>query len=146
MQKSVRASVIFKSTCTCAQLVILWILRIFFFPSFVHGPDGKYREFCAQARRKIAECLRFFQKFSQTASLNTLNLLFSIDCFNILGLYRTSSLVGKSVKIIKSWLSRNQTFSFPDTGLLTLIKIKARLNHQWNKILMILPNISVVCT
>ena len=31
MQKSVRASVIFKSTCTCARLVILWILRVFFF-------------------------------------------------------------------------------------------------------------------
>ena len=39
-----------------------------------------------------------------------------------IGLYRTSRPVQKSDKFSKSGLSRNRTFSLPDTGLLTLWK------------------------
>jgi hypothetical protein len=44
-----------------------------------------------------------------------------------LGLYRTSRPVRKSGKFSKSGLSGNRTFSFPDTGLLTLLKIEKKL-------------------
>ena len=45
----------------------------------------------------------------------------------ILGLYRTSRPVRKSGKFSKSGLSKNRrTFSFPDAGLLTLLKIQTK--------------------
>jgi hypothetical protein len=43
-----------------------------------------------------------------------------------LGLYRTSGPVRKSGKLTKSGLSGNRTFSFPDAGLLTLLKIEKK--------------------
>ena len=41
-----------------------------------------------------------------------------------IGLYRTSHPVWKSGKFLKSGLSGNRTFSLPDAGLLTLLKIE----------------------
>ena len=43
-----------------------------------------------------------------------------------IGLYRTSRPVRKSDKFSKSGLSGNQTFSFLDTGLLTILKIEKK--------------------
>jgi hypothetical protein len=43
-----------------------------------------------------------------------------------LGLYRTSRPVRMSGKFSKSGLSGNRTFSFPDAGLLTLLKVEER--------------------
>ena len=46
------------------------------------------------------------------------------------GLYRTSCPVGKFGKFSKSGLSRNRTFSLPDTGLLTLLKIEKKIQEK----------------
>ena len=51
------------------------------------------------------------------------------------GLYRTSRPVRKSGKISNSGLSRNRTFSFPDAGLLTLLKIEKKSKFsKWEEV------------
>ena len=44
-----------------------------------------------------------------------------------IGLYRTSPPVQKSGKFPKSGLSGNRTFSFPDAGILKLLKIEEKI-------------------
>ena len=53
-------------------------------------------------------------------------LYLSIPAIDV-GLYRTSRPVRKSGKFSKSRLSGNRTFSFPDAGLLTLLKIEEKI-------------------
>jgi hypothetical protein len=55
--------------------------------------------------------------------INSLNLDFLYQGAEV-GLYRTSRPVRKSGKFAKSGLSGNQTFSYPDTGLLKVEKIQ----------------------
>ena len=49
----------------------------------------------------------------------------------VVGLYRISHPVRKSGKFSKSGLSGNWTFSFPDAGLLTLLKIEKKLKKNF---------------
>jgi hypothetical protein len=48
------------------------------------------------------------------------------------GIYRTSRPVRKSGKFSKSGMSGNRTFSFPDAGLLTLLKVEEKIQTKKN--------------
>ena len=53
-----------------------------------------------------------------------------VRCAIFVGLYRTLRPLRKSGAFSKSGLSRNRTFSFPDAGLLKLLKIKKNKNFK----------------
>ena len=53
------------------------------------------------------------------------------------GLYRTSHPIWKSGKFSKSGLCKNRTFSFPDAGLLKLLKIEKKIKTLFSNFFFI---------